>query len=210
MESFNLYFFVLWLGITSIKQGGLGGEDPLLLEKFCTSITSAQVRSNALMQRAQAYLVMRKRATCLASLSMLSESHRLRLMRSPVFTGQVFDHEVLETVLKEHAGDVTTRSGEVLMKAMATGLSFVRPGPKRAKMEPKGPKATDSSLAHPRPSTSGLAPTRVAAPQARNGGRGRGGRGGRSGGEGTKPTPRSTQHQRRIFGARGRLPVCPW
>ena len=96
-----------------------------MVERFCSSITAAQVRSNALAQRLQAFLVMFKRKLILSSVDDLSEDHQDRLLHSPLFSGQVFEPQTLDAVIKEHQGDVSTRSNEVLIRVMASTLTNV-------------------------------------------------------------------------------------
>ena len=166
--------------LNRVQKLNIDPKDAALFERFCLSITGAQVRTRALLQRVLAFTALTRRKTLLSEFSNLSEDHKDRLLKTSIFAKDVFDPETLETVIKEHVGDVTSRNSETLVKAMASSLSNL----KRARVDRPGSNApqTGPRLAQPKASTSVSSPPVVGARQRHNKGKGRGDRGGKSGG----------------------------
>ena len=191
-QSFGMWLFSGLLRF--FKQDGYVPSDPALVEKFCSSIVSAQVRTNALLQKVQAYHILSRRRMLLRSIPDLGEAHKSKLMGSNVFSGQVFDQQTLDAVLAQYWEDLGKKTSLSLAQAVKQGLSPSVSNPRKKKKQEKSDKGH-------MPSGSGLQPSKSSSsggPSPNAGGSSGGNsvgvrthRGGKSGGGGRSVTKNS-------------------
>lgn len=173
--------FSMWLlaGLLQyIKSAGFQPPDLPMFERLCSSITGAQVKNNACLNRIQAYCVLNRRRLYLSHAPpSLSEEQKLKLMNSPIFGKELFDGPTLDSIISEHQGDVSTKANQHLVTAIS---SWVGQGNKKRKIDESssGMASPGTPLSEPRASTSGTSASQVRGQQFHNRGRGRGGRGG--------------------------------
>ena len=184
-QSFSMWLFGGLLNY--VKGSNFAPPDVALFERMCSSITGAQVRTNALLQKLQAFMVMNRRQLYLAHApASLNDEQKVRLMSAPVFNDDLFNSTTLESVISEHQGDVSAASNQSLVKAISSVLpSLVGRGKKRSYDEvAPGMASMASPLSDPKASTSGISASSIGGRNFYNRGRGRGNRGGLSRGRG--------------------------
>ena len=105
------------------KEQWYNPPDIAMFEKLCSSITGAQMRYNAFLQRVQAYFIMQRRNLYLFHApSSLTDDQKTKLLLSPIFDQVLFDQTTLDSVISEHQGDVSNLTNQKLAKAITSVL----------------------------------------------------------------------------------------
>ena len=108
-QSFNMW--LVGALIHYAKSSGFVPPDVTLFEWICTSISGAQVRTNALISKVQAYSVLQRRSLALAHApATLSEDQRINLLSSSLHDERLFAESAIASALSEHQADVACSS----------------------------------------------------------------------------------------------------
>ena len=191
--------FSMWLIgalLNYIKSTGYTPPDVTLFERICRSFSSAQVRSHAFMLKLQAFLTMNRRNLYLAHAPpSLGTGQKRRLLSETPFGRDLFNEETLDTVIKEHQGDVNASTNQNLARAISSAFSGKK---RKVESSSSGEAQSGSPLVDPKASASGSSASSVARRWTNSRGRGRGGRGRGSGGK-LKVNPRTSGNSGKNF-----------